>query len=308
MLKALVAGVATYVPGMSAIHRRITTAPGTDSARYCYSVWMRHLVAACDMGVCSGVPRRVAELGPGESIGMGLAALLSGAESYVGLDLIPFPNLRRNLSVFDELVELFRARASIPGADEFPEAKPLLADHCFPAIIADIDLSEARIERIRQSIKSPNAPDSMIRYAAPWARTDIVERGSVDMIFSQAVMEHVDDLAEAYAAMHAWLSPEGFISHQIDLRSHGTAGTWDGHWGYSDPLWKLLRGKRAYLINRAAYSDHVRHLGAAGFAIMGDKLVQSAPSLERGSLAKRFAHMSDADRSTSGAFVLARAA
>ena len=43
----------------------------TQNARYCYSVWMRHLVSACATG---GVPKVVAEIGPGRSVGCGIAA------------------------------------------------------------------------------------------------------------------------------------------------------------------------------------------------------------------------------------------
>jgi len=34
---------------------------------------------------------------------------------------------------------------------------------------------------------------SMIQYKVPWYNFNIVEKESVDMIFSQAVLEHVDE-------------------------------------------------------------------------------------------------------------------
>lgn len=308
VLRALAAGVATFIPGMATLHRMVTKAPGTDSARYCYSVWLRHLVMSHTNGLCQKTPRSVAELGPGESIGIGLAALLSGADSYVGLDVIHFTNLRRNLAIFDALVELFRAQTAIPGPDEFPEVKPALKGYDYPrSMLSQVDHSPARIARIRESIEAPNAPGSMIRYVAPWDRNDVVERGSVDMIFSQAVMEHVDDLAGAYAAMREWLAPGGFISHQIDMRSHGTADSWDGHWKHSDLMWKLLRGSRSYFINRAPHSAHVQHLSRSGFSIVLEGTVKRAAQIKRADLAPKFAHLTDDDLTTSGAFILARA-
>src|SRR5450432_4034075 len=120
----LARGLATYVPGMATLHRHVTRTGGSDSARYCYSVWLRHLVLSYQNGLCTRPPSRVAELGPGDSIGIGLAALLSGADYYYGLDALPLANLRRNVGVFEELIELFRARAAIPGDDEFPGVKP----------------------------------------------------------------------------------------------------------------------------------------------------------------------------------------
>lgn len=43
-LKQLIYGVASFVPGVIRLCAKGTG--GTDSARYCYSVWLRHLVMA----------------------------------------------------------------------------------------------------------------------------------------------------------------------------------------------------------------------------------------------------------------------
>ena len=45
----LLYGVATYVPGVAAIFGR--GGGDTQSARYCYSVWLRHLVMAFASGL-----------------------------------------------------------------------------------------------------------------------------------------------------------------------------------------------------------------------------------------------------------------
>jgi hypothetical protein len=305
-LGALARGLATYVPGMAILHRHVTRTGGTDSARYCYSVWLRHLVKSYENGRCTRPPSRIAELGPGDSIGIGLAALLSGADLYYGLDALPLANLRRNLGVFDGLVDLFRGRVAIPGEDEFPGVKPKLRSYDFPnGPLTDLD--ERRIERIRRSIEDPSNPDSMIRYIAPWWRPEIIERGGVNMIFSQAVLEHVNDLDTAYSAMRAWLAPGGWLSHQIDFRCHGTAQEWNGHWTYGDRVWRLLRGRRTFLINREPHSTHLRLLRDAGFDVVCDETVDGS-AIDRRRLAPRFARISEADLTTSGAFILAQLA
>ena len=300
---ALTRGLATFVPGVAALHRRVTRTGGSDSARYCYTVWMRHLVLSHQNGLCRRTPSRVAELGPGDSIGIGLAALLSGAEHYYGLDALPLANLRRNAGVLEELVELFSARAAIPGDDEFPGVKPKLRSYDFPGALLAFP-NEANIERIKRSIENPFNPDSMIRYVAPWWDPGVIERGVVDMIFSQAVLEHVDNLESAYAAMRVWLAPRGWLSHQIDFRSHGTAAEWNGHWTYRDLTWRLLRGRREFLINREPHSTHLRLLKEAGFTVACD-LTVNAPAIDRQKLAPRFASMSDADLTVAGAFIQA---
>lgn len=303
-ISALARGLATFVPGVATLHRRITHTGGTDSARYCYSVWLRHLVMSHQNGLWTRPPCRVAELGPGDSIGIGLASLLCGADRYYGLDALPLANLRRNLSVFDKLVELFRARLPIPADVEFPNIGPKLRSYDFPdALIIRAD--ERRIERIRRSIEDPVGVDSMIRYVAPWWNPEVIEQGGVNMIFSQAVLEHVDDLKTAYSAMRAWLAPGGWLSHQIDFRCHRTAREWNGHWTYGDTTWRMLRGRRTFLINREPHSTHIRLLREAGFAVVCDQVV-SGPALARRTLAPRFAQMSDVDLTTAGAYIQAQ--
>ena len=56
---------------------------GADRARYCYAVWLRHLVALAEAGV-PFQPEVVLELGPGDTVGVGIMALLTGAKEYAG--------------------------------------------------------------------------------------------------------------------------------------------------------------------------------------------------------------------------------
>src|SRR5262245_35644000 len=102
-VRALLSGLATYLPGYDLAGMR----RGTTTAEYCYSVWLRHLLRARAVGVARDVPHTVAELGPGDSIGIGLAALLCGAEKYYALDVVRYSDLRTNLAIFDRLVQLF---------------------------------------------------------------------------------------------------------------------------------------------------------------------------------------------------------
>src|SRR5438552_5002216 len=122
----LLYGIATFVPGVNAVFGR--GAGATSSARYCYSVWLRHLVTAVANGL-KAPPRVVAELGPGNSLGIGLAALLSGAERYHAFDVVPHAQVKCSLAVLDVLIALFQNRADIPGPDEFPQVHPLLASY-----------------------------------------------------------------------------------------------------------------------------------------------------------------------------------
>lgn len=300
-------GLATYMP----IVRNYvgTKTGGTDSARYCYSVWLRHLVQAEAVGL-NAFPAVIAELGPGDSLGIGVAALLSGSSKYNAFDVVDFGSTQRNLQIFEELVALFRSQEAIPGPDEFPRVKPQLDSYAFPEHILTAPrmreaLADSRLDHIRASLADPRMAGSLIRYCVPWNDAAVIEEGSVDLIFSQAVLEHVDDLDATYRAMNLWLAPRGFLSHQVDFKCHHTADTWNGHWAHSDFRWKLIRGRLAYLLNRQPYSTHTGLLVQHGFRIVAEQKVSSESSLCREALAPRFRHLTDADLTTSGAYFLA---
>src|SRR5215813_9347467 len=104
-------GIATFIPGIRNFVAQKTG--GTDSARYCYAVWLRHLLMAYENGLPLH-PKVVAEIGPGDSFGIGLAALISGAEKYYALDIVDYANYERNSEVFSELVQLFKNKENIP--------------------------------------------------------------------------------------------------------------------------------------------------------------------------------------------------
>lgn len=270
------------------------------SARYCYAVWMRHLVKT---GGLAAEATTVAELGPGASLGVGIAALLCGAERYVALDVVRQATVADNVAVFDGLVELLRARAGIPGPSEFPEVQPNVDSLQFPSQILaerrmDQSLSPSRLSRIRRQIVAGE-----LEYVVPWGMPALGAK-SVDLIVSQAVLEHVEDLETAYAAMFNWLRPGGLMSHQIDFRNHGTSREWNGHWGYSGHVWRILRGDRA--INRQPISRHLQALRNAGFSLLDADRQTRTDGLRRRDLHRDWGWLSDDDLSCAGAFVQAR--
>jgi SAM-dependent methyltransferase len=276
--------------------------------RYYYAVWLRHLVLARRHG-WQPRPRVVAELGPGGSLGTGLAALLSGVEQYQALDVVNLFQAAANLKILAELEELFRTRAPIPDGQEFPHLRPRLESYEFPKhILTDADLKKTldkkRLEAVKQSLLQPGGGRAPIAYYSPYAINTLAP-GSVDLLLSQAVLEHVDDLARAYEAMRVWLKPGGLMSHTIDFKAHGTAEAWNGQWGYSDLLWRLIRGRKPYLINRYPLSTHLELLKRCGFEMICDLREQDASGISREKLAQRFRDLSDDDLRTSGAFIQA---
>jgi len=306
--KPYVIGLLTYTP--LAGRYRIPKTGGTDDPRYCYGVFMRHLRYAHRAGKAA-LPEVVAELGPGDSLGTGLAWLIAGSERYLAFDVRRYATAERNVRVFDALVEQFRARAPVPGRDEFPEMKPDLDTLSFPSDILtathlDRAMSPDRLSRIRRALEDPEPVASgPIAYVAPWDYATNIRESSVDLIFSQAVMEHVEDVDHTYAMCRRWLKPDGLISHQIDFRSHGTSATWDGYRGYSEWSWRIVRGRRDYLINRVPDAGHVEAMSRHGLRVVTWIPSVLQPTLRPGAYARRFRDLSPESRRTAGVFVQA---
>ena len=48
----------------------------------------------------------------------------------------------------------------------------------------------------------------------------------------------------------------GIMSHSIDLSSHNILDGFDQHFYVNNFLWRLIRGKRKYFINRLNFKDY----------------------------------------------------
>jgi SAM-dependent methyltransferase len=308
-LKPIIVGTLKYSPLIT--KWLPVSAGGTSNARYCYAVWMRHLtfLARHNGGL---IPAKVAELGPGDSIGVGLAALLSGVESYFALDVIKYWNNERNLRILDELTELFLKKEKIPGNDEFPLLQPALDDFTFPShLISDAILEQSlrkdRIRQIREELMNPeNENNTFIHYIIPWYDKGIIVPESLDFIFSHTVLQHIEDVSNAYTAMNNWLRPGGFLSHLIDYKSMGFTTRWNGHWTFSDWEWRLMVGGRKFSINRLPHSMHMQLFKENNFNILFQRIENTKSEHARKRLAKKYRSLSDDDLNTSGAYLIAQ--
>jgi hypothetical protein len=282
---------------------------GTDNARYCYSVWLRHLIRASHFRR-NKIPNFILELGPGDSLGVGLAALLCGAEKYTGIDIIKFWNTGRNLQMLDDLVELFKSRTAVPGPDEFPNLFPGLEDYSFPSYMLSDELltqtlSDNHIERLRNMINRPQQQaEQRIEFILPEAASQNIQENSFDLIMSQAVLGQIDDLETVYASMKKWIKNDGYISHTVDLSCHGYTRNWNGHWTLTDFEWKIVRGGRIFAINCQPLSKHRAFLEKNDFTIFQEMRKTRINRLNRNQIAERFKYLTEEDLETSGVFFI----
>ena len=142
----------------------------------------------------------------------------------------------------------------------------------------------------------------MIEYNPQWIKKNEIYNRKIDMVISQAVLEHVDDLESVYALQKYWLNKDGFVSHSIDFKSHGYSKTWDGHWTISSWRWFLLRGNRPYMINREPLSKHIFILKEHNFNLVKiDNYLKDSTF----SVTELKTKISESDRNVSDSFIQA---
>jgi len=324
--KFLLKGVATYLPrhfrrylpqhqpqflGEGVRNERIDI---KDAARACYTVWLRFLVRLGEQNDFSlSSIHAIGEIGPGDNIGIGFCGLLSGASSYVAFDVVPTGFNHANHEILEELICLFQDRAPIPDEKEFPRCFPRLTSYKFPAHILTEDvlrfsLQPERLKKIRQALGAISRGDGVegeitISYTLPWLEKKPSE-DSIDLILSNAALEHVDDLPGTYRASTQLVRKGGWGAHTIGLDCHGTSSLWNGHWTYGDLFWHILRGNSAYLINRTPVSGHVHLLEQEHFRVVEKDCYKRTNELSRDDLAAQFRGLGDEDLKTHSAFLL----
>jgi SAM-dependent methyltransferase len=310
---AILKGAATYVPGLYSTFGQQRMNVG-DSARaeYFYGVWMKHISILNKTFDC-GIPQAVVELGPGDTLGVGVCSLLSGSSKYIGVDAAPFARGDHAVDVANALVQSFNARRSV-DVNGWPDFKPLLDDQGFLSSV----LSEAALKRslatdrvasilndVRRVAIGRETSTDFIDYLAPASNFDLSNE-SVDLVMSHSVLEHVVDVRSTLQSAYRWLKPGGLMSHQYDLSAHGIVESWDGHRAFDASTWRVVVGKRPFMINRLPHSRIVEEVNLAGFEILVSEVLPARPTLAHRQLCKQWQAYSEEDIRTSGGFIQAR--
>jgi hypothetical protein len=215
------------------------------------------------------------------------------------------------------LIELFARRAPIPNDHEFPYVKPKLDSYEFPhealpeQLLAET-LSDTRLQAIRRAVREIRTGGAeviappVVKYHPEWVLASAEPDEQLDLVFSQAALEHADNLWATHWTMYRWVRPGGFVSHHIDFTSHDFAQDWNGHWTYSDFVWSLIVGRRAYAINREPCSAHLKLLAAAGFHVVSSDRSTADSRISPHNVAARFSGLTEQDLITTNLFVQAR--
>ena len=234
-----------------------------DEPEYAFRTAVSHLSPVIKRGTAGF---RVLELGPGDSIAGGIVSYVFGAEESVLVDEGDF--VVREVSAYTRLFNLLSQKgfdvARLRAAGDFEEL-----------------LDQARITLLTRGISS----------------LEQLRSHSIDVFFSQAVLEHVraaefSTLASETARL---LRPYGYASHEIDFRDH--IGGALNNLRYSERLWEsrlFLRG--GFYTNRFRLSDFLRRFESAGLwcEVTHTEAWDSVP-MPRNALAPAFLHYNESE-------------
>jgi SAM-dependent methyltransferase len=145
----------------------------------------------------------------------------------------------------------------------------------------------------------------MFNFIAPWESKVKELMDSFDLVFSRAVMEHATDVDRVYSNIYSCLKHNGLMFHDIEYNSHHTSKFWNGHWGFSNFIWKLIEGKRPMIINRLPHSKHAAKIVSSGIKLIADSRVIRNSELPREWIAKKYGDLTDEDLCSYGGWFLA---
>jgi hypothetical protein len=218
------------------------------------------------------------ELGPGESLATAVVAWAFGASGGSLVDAGDFAV--RDIGAYRPLLGKL---GKLPGIRDI---RMLQACGSVDALLAAIN-AQVRTDGLRGLASLPS--------------------DSVDLVFSQAVLEHVPlaEFAATLRELHRIQRPTGVGSHRIDFKDHLQASL--NNLRFAHASWEMAwfaKGSGFYT-NRLRFSDMKDAFENAGFSL--SVLAQDrwdAIPLPRESFAPEFRALSDDDLRTSGADVL----
>jgi SAM-dependent methyltransferase len=245
-----------------------------DNSTYVIGVFNSHCERAGLKGELKD--RVILELGPGDSIATAIVAASHGAKAIL-IDSGKYASQDVNLYKF-------------------------FAENLQDIGLKPPDLTEAEnIEDILQLCGS-------YYYTGGLSSLKAIEKNSIDLIFSQAVLEHIreHEFQETMVECKRILKNYGIASHRVDLKDHLGGGL--NNLRFSNRVWESnIFVSSGFYTNRIRYSRMVGLIEEAGFEIeIGNVDRWDTIPLKRSKLATEFANLSDDDLLIKGFDVILR--
>jgi hypothetical protein len=224
--------------------------------------------------------QHVIEIGPGPDLGTGIIILALGAKSYTAVD--KYQLIRKTPKDFYKIL--------LSHLTELPEFKN-----------AQMAVENLQEENFGEPICYRWNPDFNLE-GLPLKRFNIM--------VSQAVLEHLNDVKNTFAKFKDILSPNAMMVHEIDLGAHTRfIRELDplNHLRYSDIVWNLLRFNGSP--NRLRIIDYQKILNQMGFEKIVTQRIMTLDKeyIKRAKhhLSKRFREYPEEDIETRSFYLLA---
>lgn len=236
---------------------------GMDREDYAWKVVKSHLDRT---GMTDLQGKVVMEFGPGDSLFSAVIARSLGAERTYLVDAGSYAN--RDIEAYRRVSTFLRARG-LPA--------PVFAPDCS---LEDV-LADSRAVYLSEGVSS----------------LQTIPTGSVDLIFSQAVMEHVRaaEISRLVPEFRRIIKPGGAMSHQIDLKDHLAKAL--NNLRFSDEVWESkFFVNSGFYTNRVRFGEFLEVFARSGFDCrVADVRRWDRLPTNRRALATRFADVPDED-------------
>lgn len=215
------------------------------------------------------------ELGPGDSLASALIARAYGAEKVYMVDAGSF--IDRKMAVYHHLAELLRAAGlKCPDIADCQNVDQML-----------VKLNASYLTQGLSSLKS-------------------IETSSIDLIWSQAVLEHVrlSEVDQTFLELRRIIRPSGCMSHRIDYKDHLDASL--NNLRFSEKLWETeFMAKSGFYTNRIRQSEMLNIIERSGFKteIINVDKWRTLP-IERKRMNNKFSSLHEEDLIISGSDLL----
>lgn len=239
-----------------------------DSSEYAIRVFDHHVSKMGSREQLRG--KTILELGPGDSIASAILSAAYGARAIL-VDMGRY--VRTDLSTYIKLEESLTKNGWHP---------PNLAG----CTNVDDILRRCNASYMTNGVKSLRQ----------------IENGSVDCIFSHAVLEHVrkHEFLQTMQECRRILRSNGVCSHQVDLRDHLDGAL--NNLRFSERIWESeLFVTSGFYTNRIRYGQMSEFFREAGFEVRIDKLERwNVPPILQNRLAPEFKDLTDEELRVSG--------
>jgi SAM-dependent methyltransferase len=238
-----------YVPGGLRIHERLHRRAAPDFGNECdvaIDDWLRLVGHGLRLDGAT-----VVELGAGRLPAVALGCHVAGAAHVYALD--------RERRIDDNLVpdvadRLMVHLAAIARTTGRPEADVTSAQRVVATSLA-------------RGASLAVATGSVVDYRAPAAPADTaLPAGSIDVVLSASVLEHVPDVSAVFAEAMRILRPGGTMAHAVDCADHYAPHDPLNYLRFSDAQWARWNNDLVHQ-NRLRAKDFADAARAAGFTV-----------------------------------------